>query len=61
VEFIETFPYVISYKQGKANVVADALSRRYVLVSTLTSKLMGFDHIKTLYAKDSLGLLMMHV
>ncbi|XP_049405065.1 uncharacterized protein LOC125868469 [Solanum stenotomum] len=29
VEFIETFPYVIAYKQGKENVVADALSRRY--------------------------------
>lgn len=52
VEFIETFPYVISYKQGKENVVADALSRRYVLISTLTSKLMGFDQIKELYAND---------
>ncbi|XP_033139473.1 uncharacterized protein LOC117131451, partial [Brassica rapa] len=28
VEFIETFPYVIKYKQGKENIVADALSRR---------------------------------
>ncbi|XP_070057089.1 uncharacterized protein [Nicotiana tomentosiformis] len=28
VEFIETFSYVISYKQGKENLVADALSRR---------------------------------
>ncbi|KAH9724534.1 hypothetical protein KPL70_007519 [Citrus sinensis] len=28
VEFIETFPYVICYKQGKENIVADALSRR---------------------------------
>ena len=25
VEFIETFPYVINYKKGKENVVADAL------------------------------------
>ncbi|KAI3465703.1 hypothetical protein Pfo_022366 [Paulownia fortunei] len=29
VEFIETFLYVIKYKQGKKNIVADALSRRY--------------------------------
>jgi hypothetical protein len=34
VEFIETFPYVIKYKQGKENIVADALSRMYVLLST---------------------------
>jgi hypothetical protein len=31
VEFIETFPYVIKYKQEKENIVADALSRMYVL------------------------------
>ena len=29
MEFIETFLYVIKYKQGKENIVADALSRRY--------------------------------
>ncbi|XP_035539638.1 uncharacterized protein LOC118344013, partial [Juglans regia] len=29
MEYIETFPYVIRYKQGKENIVADALSRRY--------------------------------
>ena len=28
--FIETFPYVIKYKQGKENIVADALSRKQV-------------------------------
>ncbi|XP_073037004.1 uncharacterized protein [Primulina eburnea] len=29
VAFIGTFPYIIKYKQGKDNVVADALSRRH--------------------------------
>ncbi|XP_012853107.1 PREDICTED: uncharacterized protein LOC105972678 [Erythranthe guttata] len=53
VEFIETFPYVIKYKQGKENIVADALSRRYVLLSTLSTKLLGFEYIKDLYATDS--------
>jgi hypothetical protein len=48
VEFIETFPYVIWYKQGKENVVANALSRRYALLSTLDAKLLGFEHIKEL-------------
>ncbi|PKI61143.1 hypothetical protein CRG98_018463 [Punica granatum] len=46
------FPYVIQYKQGKENVVADALSRRYALLSTLDAKLFGFEHIKNLYADD---------
>jgi hypothetical protein len=35
VEFIETFSYVIKYKQGQENVVVDALSRRYVLLILL--------------------------
>ena len=52
VEFIEIFPYVIKYKQGNENIVADALSRRYALVSTLTAKLYGFEYIKELYVKD---------
>ena len=32
VEFIESFPYVIKYKKGKDNVIADALSRRYTML-----------------------------
>ena len=52
MEVVETFPYVIRYKQGKENIVADALSRRYVLISTLDAKLLGFEHIKELYHLD---------
>ncbi|GKV34697.1 hypothetical protein SLEP1_g43048 [Rubroshorea leprosula] len=43
VEFLETFPYVIKYKQGKENIVTEALSRRYTLISTLSAKLLGDD------------------
>ena len=42
VEFIETFPYVIKYKQGIENIVVDALSRKYVLLSTLDSRFLRF-------------------
>ena len=52
VEFLEAFPYVIKYKKGKENIVADALSRRYALLNTLDSKLLGFVFIKELYDSD---------
>ena len=52
MEFIETFPYVIKYKKGKDNVVADALSRRHVLLTTLDSRVLGFVYIKELYESD---------
>ncbi|KAI4313065.1 hypothetical protein MLD38_037841 [Melastoma candidum] len=52
IQFIEMFPYVIQYKTGKENIVADALSRRYTLISTLDAKFLGFEHIKELYLHD---------
>ncbi|KAL0546709.1 hypothetical protein IC582_016621 [Cucumis melo] len=49
VEFIETFPYVIHYKKGKDNMVADALSRMYALFSSHSAKVLGFKHMIELY------------
>ncbi|KAK1585107.1 hypothetical protein QYE76_037473, partial [Lolium multiflorum] len=54
VEFIESFPYVIKYKKGKENVVADALSRKITLLLTrLEFHILGLEEIKELYASDS--------
>ena len=53
VEFIETFPYVIKYKQGKENIIVDALSRMYVLLHTMNTRLLGFEYVKELYGNDS--------
>lgn len=52
VEFLKIFPYVIQYKQDKENVVVDALSRRYTLLSTFEIQLPGFEQIKSYYATD---------
>jgi len=43
---------VIKYKQGKENIVTDALSHRYVLLSTLDARFLGFEHKKELYKDD---------
>ncbi|WVZ70415.1 hypothetical protein U9M48_019086 [Paspalum notatum var. saurae] len=52
VEFIESFPYIIKRKKGKDNVIADALSRRYTLLSQLDHRIFGLETIKGLYAAD---------
>ena len=51
-EFIESFPYVIKYIEGKENVVADALSRICTLVTKLEFNVVCFEHIKGLYVND---------
>ena len=44
---------MIKYKQGKENVVVDALSRRYTLINTISSKMLSFEFIRDLYVLDS--------
>jgi hypothetical protein len=53
VKFIESFPYIVKYKIGKENVVANALSRRRALITQLDAKILGLESIKELYATDS--------
>ena len=43
---------MIKYIKGKENVVADALSRICTLVTKLELNVIGFEHIKVLYAND---------
>ncbi|XP_044428442.1 uncharacterized protein [Triticum aestivum] len=52
VEFIETSPYVGKYKKGRENMVADALSRRHVLLTQLEVKVPGLESLKELYCTD---------
>ncbi|XP_074303261.1 uncharacterized protein LOC141637713 [Silene latifolia] len=52
VEFLQSFYFSSKYKDGKSNVVADALSRRYSLLSTLEVRLLGFETLKDYYLED---------
>jgi hypothetical protein len=52
IEFIETFLYIIKHKKGEDNVIVDALSRRYTMLSQLDHKIFGLESLKELYATD---------
>jgi hypothetical protein len=52
IEFIEAFPYVVKYKKGKDNLVVDAFSIRYALLSQLDFKILSLEGLKELYATD---------
>src|SRR4051812_46041230 len=50
---MESFPYIVKYKKGKENVVADALSCKNTnLLTQLEVNVLGLDDIKSLYASD---------
>jgi hypothetical protein len=53
VKFIEYFPYVIKHKKGKYNVITDALSRHYTMLSQLDFKIFGLETIKQQYVFDA--------
>jgi hypothetical protein len=53
IEFIESFPYVIKHKKGKENIIVDALSRRYALLTQLDYKIFGLERIKDQYVHDA--------
>jgi len=46
VEYLDQFPYVIKYKKGKTNVVADALSKRHTMFFSLGAQILGFGNIR---------------
>ena len=41
-EFLQAYPFLLKYKAGVQNVVADALSRCHTLLATMQMKVIGF-------------------
>lgn len=50
--YIQQFTFVIKYKFGALNKVADALSRRSSLLVTMRNEVVGFDTIRDLLSTD---------
>lgn len=42
-----------SITKCKKNIVVDVLSRSYVLLITIHTRFLGFEHIKALYSRDN--------
>lgn len=52
VEYLQEFSFVIKHKAGTDNTVADALSRRRTLLTSLQIQVEGFDVFCGLYPND---------
>lgn len=50
--YLQQFTFVIKHQSGKLNKVADALSRRHGLVSTLRVSVVGMECFAELYQTD---------
>ena len=53
VEYLQGFHFVLKHITGQSNKVADALSRRSVLLQESQIQVLGFDFLKELYETDS--------
>jgi len=52
VEFLQTFHFTSKHKSKKLNQGADPLSRRHILLFQFDACILGFEHLKGLYAID---------
>lgn len=52
IAYLQQFTFVIRHQSGKTNRVADALSRRHGLLTTMHTSVLGFDSFADLYHTD---------
>ncbi|XP_071725831.1 uncharacterized protein [Rutidosis leptorrhynchoides] len=48
VEFLQMYSFTSKHKAGTSNIIDDALSRRYSLLSILEARVLGFSFVKEL-------------
>jgi hypothetical protein len=53
VEYMQNFTFVIKHISGTANKVADALSRKCLLLQEFRVKTLGFENLRDMYAGDT--------
>ena len=49
VEYMQNFTFVLKHISGQTNKVADALSRRCLILQECQVTVLGFDHLKDMY------------
>jgi hypothetical protein len=52
VEYMQNFTFIIKHISGTANKVADALSRKCLMLQEFKVKTLGFENLKDMYAGD---------
>ena len=53
VEYLQSFNFVLKHFSGQANKVADALSRKALLLQESAVQVLGFEHLRDLYQTDT--------
>ena len=52
VEFLQSYTFVLKHRSGTSNRVADALSRRHLLLIEMQIEVVGFKELTNLYLED---------
>lgn len=52
MEFLQIYTFILKCRSGRSNKVADALSRRKILLTKMQFEVVDFNELKTLYPQD---------